>query len=234
VRAIQFLRAHAKEWNLNPKLVAATGGSAGAGMSLWIVPGRPARPVLHCWCLSNILIGRSMLGEHVFLSHASADKRFVRKLADRLRLIGITPWLDELEIKPGASLIGEIERGLQTSSLLFAVMSDNSVKSRWVAEEIRSILTRQITTGRIEVIPIRIDNCEMPPFLSDKKYLDFRRWDEETAFRSAFDNMVEQLGWINAKYCRKTGMKFVRVPAGVFLFGERKVKTYLDEFMIQD
>lgn len=36
VRAIQFLRAHAKEWNLNPNLVAATGGSAGAGMSLWI------------------------------------------------------------------------------------------------------------------------------------------------------------------------------------------------------
>jgi acetyl esterase len=36
VRAIQFLRARSKEWNLNPKLVAATGGSAGAGMSLWI------------------------------------------------------------------------------------------------------------------------------------------------------------------------------------------------------
>lgn len=36
VRALQFLRAHATEWNLNPKLVAATGGSAGAGMSLWI------------------------------------------------------------------------------------------------------------------------------------------------------------------------------------------------------
>ena len=36
VRALQFLRAHAKEWNLNPQLVAATGGSAGAGISLWI------------------------------------------------------------------------------------------------------------------------------------------------------------------------------------------------------
>ena len=36
VRAIQFLRAHAREWNLNPKLVAATGGSAGAGISLWM------------------------------------------------------------------------------------------------------------------------------------------------------------------------------------------------------
>ncbi len=35
-RAIQFLRYKAKEWNLDPKRVAATGSSAGAGTSLWI------------------------------------------------------------------------------------------------------------------------------------------------------------------------------------------------------
>ncbi len=35
-RAIQFARSKAKEWNLDPKRVAATGGSAGAGTSLWI------------------------------------------------------------------------------------------------------------------------------------------------------------------------------------------------------
>jgi hypothetical protein len=35
-RALQFLRHNAKKWNLNPKLVASTGGSAGAGTSLWI------------------------------------------------------------------------------------------------------------------------------------------------------------------------------------------------------
>lgn len=35
-RAIQFARLHAKEWNIDPKRVAATGGSAGAGTSLWI------------------------------------------------------------------------------------------------------------------------------------------------------------------------------------------------------
>src|SRR5438105_3822340 len=33
-RAVQFLRLHAAEWNLNPKAFAATGGSAGAGISL--------------------------------------------------------------------------------------------------------------------------------------------------------------------------------------------------------
>ena len=35
-RAIQFLRSKAKEWNLDARAIAATGGSAGAGISLWI------------------------------------------------------------------------------------------------------------------------------------------------------------------------------------------------------
>ncbi|MEW6302923.1 MAG: alpha/beta hydrolase, partial [Verrucomicrobiota bacterium] len=35
-RAIQFARSKAKEWNLDPKRVASTGGSAGAGTSLWL------------------------------------------------------------------------------------------------------------------------------------------------------------------------------------------------------
>jgi acetyl esterase/lipase len=35
-RAVQFLRSKAKEWNLDPTRVGATGGSAGAGISLWL------------------------------------------------------------------------------------------------------------------------------------------------------------------------------------------------------
>src|SRR5262249_44541121 len=35
-RAVQFLRSKAKDWNIDPKRIAATGGSAGAGMSLWL------------------------------------------------------------------------------------------------------------------------------------------------------------------------------------------------------
>jgi len=35
-RAIQFLRSKAPEWNIDPKRIAAFGGSAGAGISLWV------------------------------------------------------------------------------------------------------------------------------------------------------------------------------------------------------
>ena len=35
-RAIQFLRSQADPWNVDPKRIAAYGGSAGAGISLWL------------------------------------------------------------------------------------------------------------------------------------------------------------------------------------------------------
>jgi acetyl esterase len=35
-RAVQFARSRAKDWNLDPARVAASGGSAGAGTSLWL------------------------------------------------------------------------------------------------------------------------------------------------------------------------------------------------------
>jgi acetyl esterase/lipase len=35
-RAIQFLRSKATVWNIDPARVVAFGGSAGAGISLWL------------------------------------------------------------------------------------------------------------------------------------------------------------------------------------------------------
>jgi len=36
VRALQFVRFHAREWNIDPTRIAATGGSAGGSSSLWL------------------------------------------------------------------------------------------------------------------------------------------------------------------------------------------------------
>jgi len=35
-RALQFLRHNAEKWNIDPQLAASTGGSAGAGTSMWL------------------------------------------------------------------------------------------------------------------------------------------------------------------------------------------------------
>ena len=51
----------------------------------------------------------------VFLSHNSADKPRVRRLAERLRAAGLRVWFDEWIIQPGDDIYLAIERGLEAS-----------------------------------------------------------------------------------------------------------------------
>lgn len=44
----------------------------------------------------------------LFLSHSSADKTFVEKLAKDLEGVGVNVWFDKWEIKVGDSLTGKI------------------------------------------------------------------------------------------------------------------------------
>ncbi len=77
-RAVQFLRSKAKEWNLDAKRFAATGGSAGAGISLWLsfhkdmADPKNDDPVLRQSTRLTCLF--------VFEGQTSYDPRFIRKL----------------------------------------------------------------------------------------------------------------------------------------------------------
>jgi acetyl esterase/lipase len=77
-RAIQFIRSKAREWNIDPDRIAATGGSAGAGLSLWLAfhddladPGSDD-PVLRQ--------STRLSGAIVYNGQTSYDPRFIREL----------------------------------------------------------------------------------------------------------------------------------------------------------
>lgn len=109
----------------------------------------------------------------IFLSHNSKDKPFVRKLAQDLRKNGHYVWVDEAEIKVGDSLIGKIEEGIENTEYLGVVISSNSNKSEWVTREVRIALSQEICNKKVKVLPILIEDVEIPSFLLDKKYADF-------------------------------------------------------------
>ena len=109
----------------------------------------------------------------IFLSHNKEDKPFARLLAEDIRRVGITVWLDEAEIKPGDSIIEKIEEGLNGSEYLGVILSPASVKSRWVKRELRAVLHQEITTSSKTVLPLLYQQCEIPTFLVDTLYVDF-------------------------------------------------------------
>ena len=90
----------------------------------------------------------------LFLSHNSADKPFVNRLAKDLQNAGIRVWLDEAEMRVGDSLIERIADGIEAADYLGIVLSPRSVNSSWVQRELNIALSREINDRSIKVLPI--------------------------------------------------------------------------------
>jgi hypothetical protein len=111
----------------------------------------------------------------LFLSHSSADKRFVHQLAVDLTSRRIPVWFDKWELKVGDSLSAKISEGINSSGWLAVVLSKNSVESPWFKKELNAALARELRDQNVFVLPIVLDDCKIPLFLLDKVFADFRQ-----------------------------------------------------------
>jgi hypothetical protein len=119
----------------------------------------------------------------VFISHASEDKeRFVMGFAERLRANGIDAWVDRWEMLPGDSLVEKIfEEGIKQAQAMIIVLSNTSVKKRWVREELNAGVVKRIS-GSYKIIPVLIDDCEVPEALQSivwERISNFDQYDVE-------------------------------------------------------
>lgn len=121
----------------------------------------------------------------VFISHASRDKPFVRKLVEELRKHHLKLWFDEQEIKVGDSIVSRISDGLRDSDYLMVILSRASVASRWVQAELNAALMNEISKKGSVVLPVLIEDCEMPVLLRSKLYADFR-----TSFEKGLQSLL--------------------------------------------
>ncbi len=108
-----------------------------------------------------------------FISHSSKDKRFVRQLAADLVENGVQVWLDEQRIRVGDSIPEKIAQGIAESDFFLLVISRNSVESEWVRKELSGAMVREIERRRVTVMPVKVDDAQVPASIADKKYADF-------------------------------------------------------------
>lgn len=110
-----------------------------------------------------------------FISHSTRDKPFVRKLAADLVANGVKVWLDEQQILVGDSIPEKIAQGLAESDFFLIVVSANSVNSQWVKKELNNAIVQEIERRKVTVLPIKLDDVEMPGTIREKLYADFSR-----------------------------------------------------------
>lgn len=110
----------------------------------------------------------------IFLSHTSIDKPFVEKLARDLKRVGVNVWFDKWNIKVGDSITWKIEEGIRENEYLGTILSPEALDSEWVKNELGAGWIKQMQQKKVIVLPIHYRNCQIPLFLSDRKFADFR------------------------------------------------------------
>jgi hypothetical protein len=113
----------------------------------------------------------------VFLCHASQDKSIALELQQRLVNKGwIDPWLDEKKLLPGDDWQTAIKKAIEQADLIVICLSNNSVnKEGFIQKELRYAqeIALEKPKGTIFLIPLRLDNCDVPRDLKPYQYTDY-------------------------------------------------------------
>lgn len=109
----------------------------------------------------------------IFLSHNSKDKPLVDQFAARLlKKYGESQvFYDTWSIKPGESIIGSMDRGLSQTDKFVLFISKNSLNSGMVTLEWQTALSQK-SGGNMDLIPVKVDDVQIPMILSQLKYID--------------------------------------------------------------
>jgi TIR domain-containing protein len=126
----------------------------------------------------------------VFISHSSQDKPLAQELASTLRNQEIDVWIDHEQIGLGDSIPSKISEGLSRCDAILLLISSHYLQSRWCRAEYEPLLAKEIESGRVFVIAVRLDNSELPVLLHAKRYADFRSGITDTGIRE----LVESIG----------------------------------------
>lgn len=127
----------------------------------------------------------------LFISYSHENDAFVNKLFARLLEKRVAVWYDRVRIKVGESLLEKIQGAIQESDFLAVVLSEASVRSAWCNEELKAGLLRQLEERRVVVLPLLMEDCDIPLFLREKKYADFRK-----NFDGGFQELFEAIATV--------------------------------------
>lgn len=136
----------------------------------------------------------------VFLCHASTDKPKVRELYRYLKKRGIQPWFDEEDLVGGQNWQVEIPKALATSDAIIICLTKNSVdKEGYIQKEIKFALDKalEMPDGRIFLIPVKFEECEVPFTLSSYQWVDL-------TVESGYSKMIKALKFRASQLERST------------------------------
>src|SRR5260221_11155286 len=113
----------------------------------------------------------------IYISYSHRDMKAVEELHERLRLEGFINLFWDHDLSPGDSWILVLENNLRKSDVILFCISKYSIQSQSVENELNIAVA---SSEKIVLIPIRLEECSVPPFLADRHWVNL--FDSTTSF----------------------------------------------------
>jgi energy-coupling factor transporter ATP-binding protein EcfA2 len=179
----------------------------------------------------------------IFLSHNSADKAFVETIAQQLQSKGLNPWLDKWCLIPGQPWQLELAMILRSCPAFGIFVGQNGLGD-WAREELLVAQDRAAKERNFRMIPILLpgvpdpfDYAKLPPFLTQRTWIDFRGGLEQPRPLLALINAIKGLPpgsdvapTVEAQQCPYRGLETFDEEHAEFFFGrERDIQRLLEK-----
>ncbi|HKP02538.1 MAG TPA: toll/interleukin-1 receptor domain-containing protein [Chthoniobacterales bacterium] len=143
-----------------------------------------------------------------FISYSGKDEDFAKRLHGKMRDAHLRVWFAPEDIQGGKKLHEQIETAIRFYDKLLVVLSQASLQSEWVMDELRKGFKAERDTGKRKLFPVRLidyetlERWECRDSLSGKdlaeevrQYFipDFSNWKDHDQFEAAFARLLKDL-----------------------------------------
>jgi hypothetical protein len=119
----------------------------------------------------------------VFISYSSKDADWVREwLLPQLEDAGIKVHIDFRDFEIGTPSLINIEHAIENNQKTLLVLTPNWVQSEWANFEALLLQTQNPSGRARRMLPLMLEDCELPPRLAIFTWADFRHhenWETE-------------------------------------------------------
>ncbi len=135
-----------------------------------------------------------------FISYSTKDQDFVDRIYADLQLRGVRCWLAPEDLRIGDRFRQRIDEAIRLHDKLVLVLSDHSVQSEWVREEVESCFEREHREKRNLLFPIALDDAVMGTHqawaasIRRQRHIgNFRDWKKHDSYSAALERVLRDL-----------------------------------------
>jgi hypothetical protein len=135
-----------------------------------------------------------------FISYSSRDQEFAERLYADLQNKGVRCWYAPEDLPIGAKIRVGIDEAIRRYDKLLLILSDASVNSQWVEQEVESALENEREGNKLVLFPVRIDSAVMDSregwtrlIKNTRNIGDFSNWKDYDAYQKGLERLVRDL-----------------------------------------